>query len=36
MEHCNGISDADLYRTDNPEEKDLNGNPHDSQKMMEC
>lgn len=35
VEGFNGITDGDLYQTDNPDEKDLDGNPLDGQKMID-
>ncbi|MGW9629658.1 hypothetical protein ACWGST_03080 [Agromyces sp. NPDC055520] len=35
VEGFNGITDADLYQTDNPDEKDINGQPLDGQKMID-
>jgi hypothetical protein len=35
VEGFNGIADTDLYHTNNPDEKDLSGNPLDGQKMMD-
>jgi hypothetical protein len=35
VEGFNGIGDADIYHTNNPNEKDINGNPLDGQKMID-
>jgi len=35
VEGFNGIGDTDIYHTNNPNEKDINGNPLDGQKMIE-
>jgi hypothetical protein len=35
VEGFNGIGDTDLYHTDNLEEKDLNGNPLNGQKLID-
>jgi hypothetical protein len=35
VEGFNGISDSDIYRTNNPNEKDINGLPLDGQKMID-
>jgi hypothetical protein len=35
VEGMNGITDDAIYHTDNPNEKDVNGNPLDGQKMMD-
>lgn len=35
VEGFNGITDADIYQTSNPEEKDINGNPLNGQKMID-
>lgn len=35
VEGFNGIEDGDIYRTDNPNEKDIDGNPLDGQKMLD-
>lgn len=35
VEGFNGIGDADIYHTNNPNEKDINGNPLDGQKMVD-
>ena len=35
VEGMNGITDDVIYHTDNPNEKDINGNPLDGQKMID-
>lgn len=35
VEGMNGIEDDDIYHTDNPNEKDINGNPLNGQKMID-
>lgn len=35
VEGFNGIGDNDIYRSNNPEEKDINGNPLDGQKLID-
>lgn len=35
VEGMNGITDEVVYKTNNPEEKDINGNPLDDQKMID-
>jgi hypothetical protein len=35
VEGFNGITDADIYQTNNPNEKDLDGNPLNGQKMID-
>lgn len=35
VEGMNGITDADIYQTNNPNEKDINGNPLNGQKMLD-
>jgi hypothetical protein len=35
VEGFNGITDADIYRTKNSSEKDVNGNPLDGQKLID-
>ena len=35
VEGFNGITDADLYQTSNPDEKDINGQPLNGQKMID-
>lgn len=35
VEGFNGITDADIYQTNNPNEKDINGNPLNGQKMID-
>jgi hypothetical protein len=35
VEGFNGIDDTDIYETDNPNEKDIDGNPLDGQKMID-
>ncbi|MET0299307.1 MAG: hypothetical protein ABW036_06085, partial [Flavitalea sp.] len=35
VEGMNGIEDSDIYHTDNPDEKDINGNPLNGQKMID-
>ncbi|PKO12301.1 MAG: hypothetical protein CVU39_24980 [Chloroflexi bacterium HGW-Chloroflexi-10] len=35
VEGFNGIGDDDVYQTNNPNEKDINGNPLDGQKMID-
>ncbi len=35
VEGFNGITDSDIYRTDNPDEVDIDGNPLDGQKMVD-
>lgn len=35
VEGFNGIGDADLYQTNNPNEKDINGNPLNGQKLID-
>ncbi|HUR18308.1 MAG TPA: hypothetical protein VMZ51_05140 [Acidimicrobiales bacterium] len=35
VEGFNGITNADIYRTNNPDEKDVNGNPLDGQRMID-
>jgi hypothetical protein len=35
VEGFNGIGDADIYQTNNPNEKDINGNPLNGQKMID-
>jgi hypothetical protein len=35
VEGFNGIGDSDIYRTNNPDEKDIDGHPLDGQKMID-
>ena len=35
VEGMNGITDQDIYNSNNPNEKDINGNPLDGQKMLD-
>jgi hypothetical protein len=35
VEGFNGITDADIYQTDNPDEKDISGQPLNGQKMID-
>ncbi|MEO6687261.1 MAG: hypothetical protein ABIN24_14920, partial [Dyadobacter sp.] len=35
VEGFNGIGNDDFYRTNNPNEKDINGNPLDGQKLID-
>lgn len=35
VEGFNGIGDTDIYHTNNPDEKDINGNPLDGQKLID-
>jgi hypothetical protein len=35
VEGFDGIEDTDIYQTDNPEEKDIDGNPLNGQKMID-
>ncbi len=35
VEGFNGITDTDIYQTNNPNEKDINGNPLNGQKMID-
>jgi hypothetical protein len=35
VEGFNGIGDGDIYQTNNPNEKDINGNPLNGQKMID-
>ncbi len=35
VEGFNGIGDADIYQTNNPDEKDINGNPLNGQKVID-
>ena len=35
VEGFNGITDADIYQSANPDEKDINGNPLNGQKMID-
>ncbi|HSF46334.1 MAG TPA: hypothetical protein VLA58_10000, partial [Chitinophagaceae bacterium] len=35
VEGFNGITDADIYHSSNPDEKDINGNPLDGQKLID-
>jgi hypothetical protein len=35
VEGFNGIEDTDIYQTNNPNEKDINGNPLNGQKMID-
>lgn len=35
VEGFNGIGDTDIYQTENPDEKDIDGNPLDGQKLID-